>query len=424
MTLAKFLSAFWLCCVMALDAAAQPPKIASDQFETLHRLIKPQEGECSFWAVEWQTSVAEARRLAGKSSKPLFVLSGHRGSPLGNCRWSVVSARDPEVWTAEFTRLVKERCLAVTLVDAGTARRRTDATGEFLRQANIGSTALTSNFCIDIVSANGKHCGRIPFNTPGVALHAFKNGLRAFDALADDEKRWGKDAPGDALATDDLPRPPDRCLILRVHSRQLGHATDGKLRYTEPADYTEKTPSRNRPICRQPFDDTMWVPREEWEALVPAEPKVGAEVAVPPALTLRLFRYHLNPRVGFTEGPCFAKASLQDGKLQASVERVDDQELELRLEGFAALKLGDNLTFDPALCGKLVYSRTQKAFARFDLVALGDVAGQIQHGGGGFRPGSQPLGIAFEMISKPMPTDYLPPGGAGDTAYLAAGRNP
>jgi hypothetical protein len=364
------------------------------------------------------TSVVEARRRASELGKPLFILTGHRGSPLGNCRWSVVGSRDPEVWTAEFTKLAKDQCVAVTLADAGMARRRTDATGEFLRKANVGSTALTSNFCIDIVAANGKHCGRIPFNTPGVALNSLKVGLKTFDALADEEKRLGKDALGEGPAADDLPRPPEQCLVLRVHLRQLGRGADGKLRYTEPDDYTDKTPPRNRKICRQPFDDTMWVPREEWEALIPADPKVGAAVPVPQSLMLRLCRYHLNPRVGFTEGPCFAKAGPQDGKLEARVERVDAQEVELRLEGSATLKLGDHLTYTPALLGKLVYSRTGKAVTRFDLVALGDVAGDIQHGGGGFRTGSQPLGIAFELIRKPRPTDFLPPGGARDAVYL------
>lgn len=404
--------------VLASAALAEPPKIDQDQFATLHRIIKPQDNECAFWSVEWQTNVADARRSASKSSKPLFVLSGHRGSPLGNCRWSVAAARDPAVWDAEFTKLVRERCVAVTLVDANTARRRTDATREFLRKANIGSTALTSNFCIDIVAANGKHCARVPFNTPGVALKSLQDGLRAFDALPDDDKRWGQDVLDGAPKTDDLPRPPEKCLLLRVYLRQLGRTDDGKLRYTEPADYTEKTPSRNRLICRQPFDDTMWIPREEWESLVPANPKVDMVFALPPTLTLRLYRYHLNPRVGFTEGPCFKDASLQDGKLEVRVVRVDTQELELCLEGSADLKLGDDLSYAPAILGKLVYSRKQNAFTRFDLVALGDVAGQIQHGGSGFRPGRQSLGIAFELISQPKPIDYLPPGGATNAAYL------
>jgi hypothetical protein len=395
------------------DKRVSPAELSWQTFDQLHRFIKPQPGECRFWEVEWELDVAAARARAAKEGKPLLVLSGHRGSPLGNCRWSVAAARDPEVWNETFTRLIRERCVAVTIPDAGTARKRTDSTGAFLIKANVGQTALTSNFCMDVVTATGEHLGRIQFNTPGVALKSLQNALDKFAALPEDRRRGN--VPEEQSA---IPGPPPGTLILRIYLRQLGRNPDGTLRYTEPGDYTDKTPMRNRPLCRQPFDDYMWVTEKEWKALIPAEPAPGMKVVIPESLQLRLLRYHLNPRVGFTEGPCFARATLKDGSLHGKVEQVTNEELHLRIEGSAKLRLGDDLSFTPTILGKLVFDRARKQFRQFDLVALGDVTGHIQHGGGGFRPGAQPLGIAFELITKPRPTDFLPPGGPGDPGYL------
>lgn len=419
MKISPCLAAIAVWCALALAQEAGSPRALSvEEFERLHRFIKPQEGECRFWQVPWLVNVAEARILAGKQKKPMAVLSGHRGSPLGNCRWSVSAARDPAVWSEEFTHLIRERCVSVTVFDAGQVRKRQDAVGQFFVKANLGTTALTSNFCFDVVTAQGKHLGRIPFNTPGVALQSLRKALQAFDTLPDAEKEGAQSDAGKGETTLSLPIPPPGTLLLRVYYRQLGRRSDGTLRYTEPSDYTDKTPPRNRTLCREPFDDVMWVMPEEWKALVPEAATVGTKVVIPDRLKLRLFRYHLNPRVGFTEGPCFARATTQDGQLSVTVEKLDAGELHLRLEGVAKLRLGDDLRYEPALLGKLVYSQSKNAFTRFDLVALGDVSGHIQHGGGGFRPGAQPLGIAFELADPPRPTDYLPPCGAGDADYV------
>ncbi|MBA2224930.1 hypothetical protein [Thermogemmata fonticola] len=415
------MSVWFLLPGLCLLAQPAPPlrELTWENFDPWHQFIKPQPGECRFWQVHWQTDVHNARLQAAKEGKPLLILSGHRGSPLGNCRWSVSAARDPAVWNEEFTRLVKERCIAVTVPDAGTVRKRQDAVGTFFRNANVGSTALTSNFCMDVVTASGKHLGRIAFNTPGVALGMLKKALQTFDSLPEADKRGPADLLQDNQRVDDgLPKAPAGTLILRVYLRQLGRNSDGTIRYTQPSDYTEKTPERNRKLCREPFDDTMWVLAEEGKALIANATAQGQQLPVPESLQLRLFRYHLNPRVGFTEGPCFAKATTKDGRLTVSVEYTDSEEIRLRVEGQAKLQLGDDLTYEPVILGKLVYSRSQAAFTRFDLVALGKVTGHIQHGGGGYRPGAQPLGIAFELVAKPRPTDRLPPGGAGDAAYL------
>jgi hypothetical protein len=55
-----------------------------DQFERLHKLIKPQPGEWKFSEIPWVASVGEARQKAAREGKPLFIWY-MVGEPLGQC---------------------------------------------------------------------------------------------------------------------------------------------------------------------------------------------------------------------------------------------------------------------------------------------------------------------------------------------------
>ncbi|GBD36583.1 hypothetical protein HRbin36_01708 [bacterium HR36] len=204
---------------------------------------------------------------------------------------------------------------------------------------------------------------------------------------------------------------PPGATIIKIYLRQLARDEHGKLRHTTNEDYTEKTPLSTRKLCGQPFEDYMWILSEEWRSWIPQEPKLGQELPAPESVKLRLLRYHLNPRVGFTEGPCFSRATAHDGALVGRVVKISSQSVELEVKGWAKLRLGDDLTFEPHLIGRLIFDRQQQRPSDFTLVALGDVCGHIQHGGYGYRPGKQPLGIACELIRQPKPLDFLPPGG-------------
>ena len=54
-----------------------------DQFERLHKLIKPQPGESKWATIPWLTNLAEARRKAAAEDKPLFVWRAGGGEVLG-----------------------------------------------------------------------------------------------------------------------------------------------------------------------------------------------------------------------------------------------------------------------------------------------------------------------------------------------------
>jgi hypothetical protein len=59
--------------------------IAPDQFDKLHKLIKPQAGESRWMEIDWYPSVWEARQKAAKEGKPLFIWAGSGGAPAAGC---------------------------------------------------------------------------------------------------------------------------------------------------------------------------------------------------------------------------------------------------------------------------------------------------------------------------------------------------
>jgi hypothetical protein len=127
--------------------------------------------------------------------------------------------------------------------------------------------------------------------------------------------------------------------------------------------------------------------------------------------------------------------------LTATVEKVSSKAIRLRLEGYALLgePFDPNLPppstkpgkrgvgYEPSLLGYLTYDSATKTITRFDMVALGDTYG-IPEGDGRYyyRPGRQPLGIAFELTKGESAADcVIPRGGWGEQRmknYMATGK--
>ena len=133
----------------------------------------------------------------------------------------------------------------------------------------------------------------------------------------------------------------------------------------------------------------------------------------PETFTLRVFRYHLDPERGLGEGITFRAADAKSGQLAFVVENVSPDTIRLRLEGFARLSQGrgeKSTSYSPSLLGYLVYDRGAKKITRFEMIALGSVMNTPR----GVRPGSHPLGIAFEMVQKPTAPERVVPRGGRD----------
>jgi hypothetical protein len=75
------------CLTLTMHGRAQeskdpaPAPIAAEQFETIHKLIKPHPGESRWREIPWLISLWEARRRAAAEGKPIVVWTGSGGAP-------------------------------------------------------------------------------------------------------------------------------------------------------------------------------------------------------------------------------------------------------------------------------------------------------------------------------------------------------
>jgi hypothetical protein len=159
--------------------------------------------------------------------------------------------------------------------------------------------------------------------------------------------------------------------------------------------------------------DYVWIKREEMLAIVPENVKQGEMVPFPPALTLRLVRFHLLDYV-YGETPPWPVAVAKQAQLQLEVTRVSAQTVELTLTGQAPLcetNVEGTKTergFDSRLYGELVFDRREQRFTRFDVVAVGTRWGSTGHSGRRQDDDPAPMGIAFTLAGK-EPRHRTPP---------------
>jgi hypothetical protein len=300
-----------------------------------------------------------------------------------------------------------------------------------------------------VITAGGKRLEKLDLIADNKGFEAsLERGLKTWAALPAAERDPGavqvpKRGPLDpkrAVAT----APPEGALIVRVYNRQLGRDAKGELRYTVSEDYIPalRDPklgivftSTNWQLFRQPANDMMWIPKAEWQAMIPANPKTGQRVKVPTALIERIVKFQLDPARGLGESNSFDQLTASACKLELTVEEVSSGEVRLRLDGYAnlhnprsallqyqspAVKQHSQsqipLDYQPRLLGHLSYDPTKKVFTRFDMVALGDIRGRpVDENLMGERVGAvNLLGIAFELVTDPKPADFLSPKGLRD----------
>ncbi len=300
-----------------------------------------------------------------------------------------------------------------------------DADGDFVRATACVTVTASGSVCV--VTAGARALG--PYSGPGQGMDKWLQAkLKAWNELPESER-----APGAVT----VPKPesvdpkraalalPPGALVVRVFNRHLGWDKDGSLRFVVAEDYLPGASKTEVERFAMAQNDFMWIPEREWQGLLPSEPKKGESRPVPVSFALRLFRSHLDPARGFTEGANFSDSSSDAGRLALTVRDVTADKLQLMLEGKADLKQpgrDEPSTYQPAILGCLEYDRNKKAFTRFDLLALGSASGLPRDANGriAFRQGAYPVGIAFELVATPTSAERLHPRGARDNpaAYL------
>jgi len=319
--------------------------------------------------------------------------------------------------------LLREKFVCVAVDARRESGQFQDADAEFIRATDCVTKTAAGSVCV--VSAGGKRLTSV--GGPGEGMIRFLNaGLKAWSELPEADRKAG---PSEASGPADPKRAalelPPGALVLRVFNRQLGRDEKGELRYALPEDFIPKTSPKQAERYAEAHNDFMWIPEAEWKALVPAEPRKGEAHPVPASFALRLFRFHLDPCRGFSEGAAFTRSKADAGRLSLTVQEADPAKVSLRLEGSASLRENgreEPSVYEPALLGFLEFDLARKAFIRFDLVALGTASGLPRDANGVVTPrkGPYPLGIAFELVPDPAPAERLHPRGARDNpaAYL------
>ena len=77
------LTTLLLVVTVSVQAGDRVAEISPDDFQRLHTLIKPQDGESPWREVAWLTSVTAARQKAAAEGKPIVIFTAADGSPLG-----------------------------------------------------------------------------------------------------------------------------------------------------------------------------------------------------------------------------------------------------------------------------------------------------------------------------------------------------
>ena len=321
----------------------------------------------------------------------------------------------------EIVKMAKEDYVPVAC-DDWYQRRRKDAEGEFFRQVSDQSPRGNQPHTrqgIYLLTAGGKLLGyKNAGQAPDVMREVLRDGLKKWARLPESERKPGAVTVPDAGALDGgyTRKPPEGGQIVNFHARAWETTADGGA-----ADAVCKFGDGD-----EASRDHLWLTADECRALIPADPRVGSRRPVPPALAMRILRFHLidNTR---GEPAMWEHSEVRSSEMTLTVEQADANRVLLRLEGRVLLATDDDPAkadrgYDAALLGYVGFDREAGRIDQFDLVALGEHWGESRFTRGA-RPGRAPFGVAFELARGDAPGDLVPPQAAREApAYFKAER--
>jgi hypothetical protein len=231
--------------------------------------------------------------------------------------------------------------------------------------------------------------------------------------------------------------PPPGRLVLRVYSRALVRDDKGAYRAARvnptqvclvDANCIEGTPrfQSEGSSAPEPTRDTFWLTEAEWKSLVPARPREGEQVTVPPSACRRLLLYGCHNWWASETGALWGSAAaFKLGDLTATVAEVTPGQLALHLKGrFSLAQVKPyNAAYKGEVMGVLRYDLGKKVFSRFDLVVLGNYQGMFMFHPDKTTAGPLPMGYAFELAGSDSAADAVAPLGVSlyGKLYLEGG---
>jgi hypothetical protein len=230
-----------------------------------------------------------------------------------------------------------------------------------------------------------------------------------------------------------IPMPPVGGLILQVYESRLAGDVKGGVRRRAKAEtfsWGEYEPGR----------DQIWLSEAEWKALIPADPRKGAQLALPAAVVGRMIARMTD--WSEANGAHWDSEHVRSRDLTLTVENVSASAIRLRLEGSVrlahdapkeAVHYHPSLRplhhedpkafarFDGRALGFLTYDRGKKEFTRIDIVALGEYVGPLLNP---YRNEDRqnfylvkpcPLGISYEIARRDV---VVPPASCASDGLL------
>jgi len=209
-----------------------------------------------------------------------------------------------------------------------------------------------------------------------------------------------------------VPQPPLNGLIVRGYCTFL---RQDKGRAARAAEYYYKeNPDRWKAETQS---DLLWLTEPEWKSLIPAEPKVGGQSDVAPAIQKR---FYSTLAIEYMDGSVNSLPA-RHKTMTLTVERADNNAIVQRLDGYARLgKERDDKLRSQAnsrgseirVLGYIHYDRAKQAIVRFDVVGVGRAWGiKGDYFTREIRLEQYPwmYGIACELVTGTSAQDRIPP---------------
>ena len=210
-----------------------------------------------------------------------------------------------------------------------------------------------------------------------------------------------------------VPQPPANGLVLRGYCTYMKRDDQG--RFVRSGEYYYKeNPDR---WMAETQSDLLWLNEAEWKSLLPADPKPGDKSDFAAAIRKRLFS---TIGIDYMEGSVNS-VPLRESTLTLTVEKSNDRQIILRMDGHAALgkEFSDASRDKPEtrgcelrVLGELAYDRGRQRIDRFDLAGTGRAWGnKMNYVGREVRLADHPwhYGIACELVTGDSPADFIPP---------------
>lgn len=258
-----------------------------------------------------------------------------------------------------------------------------------------------------LVTADGKTIG----THDRYASEVLRLGFEAWDRLPEAERkpRAVSGVPRVA-AYPKPPEPPKNSLILKIYIRALQRDESGTLTHTGPLTAAEGYYD----LPAEPQLDHLWLTESEWKSLIPAEPRAGDVIAVPPRVARRIAKYHLIDKGTGCKVFVWDKATAE---MKLKVSEVTPTSVRMELSGTA--HIGQKADYPLLLQGRLEVDRRRGEFTRFDMLAIGRDDGDLRpeeerlkrfnfwyrlHPGGKLV-----MAVAFELVDGIRTLDRVPP---------------